>query len=409
MRKVLLVGILLWCSNQLSYSQQTLVSGVPYTQNFDVLGSAGAPWTDNATIVSWYAAYGSSTLSTYNASTGSSSTGSLYSLGASAATERSLGSLNSGTTGAIFYGVRLKNNTASEMQSLTVSFTGEQWRYIKDASAQTLSFSYRVSATAITSLITGTWTDVPELNFTSPNIGSASTGAIDGNAVSNRISLSKTFNVSIPAGSEIMLKFTDTDDSGSDIALGIDDFSVTSFTTLPISLTSFTAKAIDKSILLNWKTASEKDNQKFEVLRSTEDKNFRPIGTIAGSGNSDTEISYSFVDENPYAGINYYQLKQIDNNGASTLSNVISAISKIEAVKITAFASNSSVTANISSPNQTEAEITLFNLGGTNLGSKSIILNKGFNEVIFNQPLMPGVYFFNLVIAGKSTNLKFIN
>lgn len=179
-------------------------------------------------------------------------------------------------------------------------------------------------------------------------------------------------------------------------------------TVLPITLASFTAKAVDKTILLNWKTASEKNNQKFEILRSGDDKTFKVIGTVNGAENSDSEENYSFVDENPYAGTNYYQLKQTDNDGTSTLSNVISAVSKVDVVTITAFAASNSVIVGVNSPNRTGAELTLFDLGGTKLSSKAIVLNTGYNEVVINKALAPGVYFVNLVIAGKSTSLKFI-
>ena len=179
-------------------------------------------------------------------------------------------------------------------------------------------------------------------------------------------------------------------------------------TTLPISLTSFTAKPVDKTILLNWATASENNNQKFEVLRSADGKNFESITTVNGAGNSDMEKYYSLVDENPYSGTNYYQLLQTDFNGSTSTSNVISAKAKVEIMSISAYASGATVSVNVDSPNQTDGEMTLFDMGGRKLDTKSLILNKGYNEVIFNQSLKPGTYFINLISEGKSTNLKFI-
>ncbi|HEX7367611.1 MAG TPA: hypothetical protein VF273_10970, partial [Pelobium sp.] len=107
--------------------------------------------------------------------------------------------------------------------------------------------------------------------------------------------------------------------------LDFDNFVITELATLPISLTSFTAKPVDKSILLNWTTASEKNNQKFEVLKSADGKTFKTIASLDGAINSDVEKKYSFADENPFAGTNYYQLKQTDVDGASSYSNVITA------------------------------------------------------------------------------------
>jgi autotransporter-associated beta strand protein len=179
-------------------------------------------------------------------------------------------------------------------------------------------------------------------------------------------------------------------------------------TVLPISLTSFTAKLIDKTILLNWATASEKNNQKFEVLKSVDGKNFKSIATVNGAGSSDTEKSYSFVDENPYAGANYYQLKQTDFNGTTATSTVISANAKIEDIKLSAYASSNSITININSPNQTDGNIALFDMNGRKLESKNLVLNKGYNEINFGKFLVPGTYFVNLISAGKSISYKFI-
>ncbi|HTN22321.1 MAG TPA: T9SS type A sorting domain-containing protein [Pelobium sp.] len=179
-------------------------------------------------------------------------------------------------------------------------------------------------------------------------------------------------------------------------------------TVLPISLTSFTAKTIDKTILLNWATASEKNNQHFEVLRSADGKSFKSIATVNGTGNSDTEKSYSFVDENPYAGANYYKLKQTDFDGATATSTVISANAKIEGVKLSAYASSNSVIVNINSPNQTDGKIALFDMNGRKLESKNLVLNKGYNEINFGKFIVPGTYFVNLMSGGKSISYKFI-
>lgn len=190
--------------------------------------------------------------------------------------------------------------------------------------------------------------------------------------------------------------------------LDFDNFVISELATLPISLTSFTAKPIDKSILLNWATASEKNNQQFEVLKSADGKSFKAVTTVDGAVNSDTEKAYAFTDENPYSGANYYQLKQTDLDGTSTFSNVIVANAKIDDIKISAYVSNSSVTASVNSPNQTEGQLTLFDMNGRKLEDKTLILNRGFNEIVFSRPLTPGTYFINLVSAGKSTSVKFI-
>jgi len=129
-------------------------------------------------------------------------------------------------TGTSFLGLRIQNNCGVNATAIRIQYTGEQW---SDASgpAQTLSFGYQVSAGDITDLTTGTYTAFAGLNFATPNNGNTNT-ALDGNAVGNRTSLDQTITVSIPSGSEIMLRWVDTNDSGGvEDSLGIDDLTVT--------------------------------------------------------------------------------------------------------------------------------------------------------------------------------------
>jgi hypothetical protein len=87
--------------------------------------------------------------------------------------------------------------------------------------------------------------------------------------------------------------------------------------TLPVSLISFVAKAEGNSVKLNWKTASEKNNNRFEVLKSTDGVTFQLMKQVAGANNSDQINSYQVSDPFPDKE-NYYKLFQIDNDGTAT-------------------------------------------------------------------------------------------
>jgi len=210
---------------QVVLAQVELVNlDTPYTQNFDTLASSGTniPWTNNSTVLGWY-----SNRSTYNASDGSSTTGALYSFGTTGSSERALGSIASGSTYTIYYGVRLRNNTNYAITALDVAYTGEQWRQGGNTNQHVLAFAYRVGDT-VDDLISGTWTGVPALDFVSPITNSgAITGALNGNDPANRRELSATLNVLILPGQEIMLRWMDINDAGNDHGLAIDDLSVT--------------------------------------------------------------------------------------------------------------------------------------------------------------------------------------
>lgn len=93
---------------------------------------------------------------------------------------------------------------------------------------------------------------------------------------------------------------------------------------LPIELLRFTAIRVQKEVHIHWETASEKQNHHFEVERSIEGTSFTTIGTVKGGGNSSIPQKYVFFDPTPVAGINYYRLRQVDTDGKSTLSTIVS-------------------------------------------------------------------------------------
>jgi PKD repeat protein len=91
-------------------------------------------------------------------------------------------------------------------------------------------------------------------------------------------------------------------------------FSSTSCT-LPIELVSFFGEYKAPKTQLKWTTLSETNNDYFTIERSTDGIHYEMLGTVDGAGNSNNPISYSFDDENPFMGTNYYRLTQTDFDG----------------------------------------------------------------------------------------------
>src|ERR1051325_9644669 len=191
------------------------------TQNFDTLASTG---TSSTTPAGWgFAESGTNANTTYTAGTGSSATGDTYSFGATGSTERAFGGLQSGslvpTVGAVFI-----NNTGSAIDSLTISYTGEQWRLGATGRVDRLDFQYSTNATSLSS---GSYIDVNTLDFTAP-VTAGTLGALDGNASANRTIITNTISgLSIPNGATFWIRWASFDASGSDDGLAIDDFSIT--------------------------------------------------------------------------------------------------------------------------------------------------------------------------------------
>lgn len=97
-----------------------------------------------------------------------------------------------------------------------------------------------------------------------------------------------------------------------------------SFVVLTVQFISFTAQKRGESVVLSWKTASERNSSRFEVERSVNGTAFTTIGTVAASGNTSSVVSYSFNDMQPVKGTNFYRLKQVDVDGTFDYSVTVS-------------------------------------------------------------------------------------
>lgn len=92
---------------------------------------------------------------------------------------------------------------------------------------------------------------------------------------------------------------------------------------VPVELTKFSAKATDKTNLLTWQTASERNSEWFEVQRSTEGNLWETKDRLKAAGNSASLKNYVWEDNHPLP-ISLYRLHQIDKNGENTYSKVVS-------------------------------------------------------------------------------------
>lgn len=94
-------------------------------------------------------------------------------------------------------------------------------------------------------------------------------------------------------------------------------------TLLPVELTDFHAILQGEQTLIQWRTTYEINNEGFEVERSPDGKNWEYLDFVNGRGDSYSVQSYGTIDEDPFEGINYYRLKQLDFDGQIEYSGVV--------------------------------------------------------------------------------------
>lgn len=103
---------------------------------------------------------------------------------------------------------------------------------------------------------------------------------------------------------------------------------------LPIELIEFKGYIINSNVLLDWRTATEINCERFDVQRSIDGVTFNTIGFLRGSGNSSTEKKYTYVDKQPLSSA-YYRVKQIDYDGKYTYTPSIYLSPEINEIIIT--------------------------------------------------------------------------
>jgi Secretion system C-terminal sorting domain len=102
-----------------------------------------------------------------------------------------------------------------------------------------------------------------------------------------------------------------------------DDYVVTDLTIIPVELTSFIATDKNGQVVLNWTTATELNNQMFEIERRSSETQYITIGYVDGYGTTTEPQEYSFVDNSSLTGTFFYRLKQIDFGGRYEYSDEI--------------------------------------------------------------------------------------
>jgi hypothetical protein len=177
-------------------------------------------------------------------------------------------------------------------------------------------------------------------------------------------------------------------------------------TPLPVELVYFEAEVEQTAVQLRWATASEVNNDYFQVERSANGIQFDPIGApIDGAGTTTEPLNYEYTDRNPLSGISYYRLKQVDFGGQTTYSKVVP-------IRVGGVASNELLIY----PNPVQGQlqviwggqqdierIRLLDAKGQELSVDAVIDNKQAKVEL--QALTPGVYFLEL-LSGKERKIE---
>jgi hypothetical protein len=186
---------------------------------------------------------------------------------------------------------------------------------------------------------------------------------------------------------------------------------------IPVELTSFTAQLNEHQVVLQWQTATEANNQGFEIERKMGNNKWERIGFVEGHGTTINPQVYMFNDDvsNNNAISFSYRLKQIDYDGSFEYSHEIEVINSItpdEYILSQNYPNpfNPSTTIKFSLPSSGQTSLKIFNDLGEEI---AVLLNKelttGSYEVEWNASGLPsGIYFYQLKTKGFVETKKMI-
>lgn len=165
------------------------------------------------------------------------------------------------------------------------------------------------------------------------NGGGAANDATNSNVtVSGDATLDVTGDINFYEGGSGSNSFLNVEGNGSVSTNNVDDLGSVNITgggtvdnggtVLPVDLLFFKGDLIQNVVVLSWHTASERNNDFFEILRSNNGVDFTTIGRVSGAGTTSEVSEYEFRDTDA-TGTTYYQLRQVDFDGASEEFNII--------------------------------------------------------------------------------------
>jgi hypothetical protein len=184
---------------------------------------------------------------------------------------------------------------------------------------------------------------------------------------------------------------------------------------VPVELTAFTASVNGRNVTLNWTTATETNNQGFEIERNS-GNGFQNVGYVAGFGTSTEPHSYSFLDASLSEGTHSYRLKQLDFDGTFEYFDAIEV--DIAIPDVFALAQNypnpfnPSTKIDFSLAVDSRVSLKVFDILGQEVANLvNTNLAAGSHNVDFNASLLnSGVYFYRIEATGidgtNFTNVK---
>ncbi len=185
------------------------------------------------------------------------------------------------------------------------------------------------------------------------------------------------------------------------------------FNTLPVIWSSFGAVKQDEIVEIDWSTSQESNNNYFRVMRAAATGDWEELGTVNAVGHSETRQSYSFNDYAPQKGINRYKVVQVDNDGRTSETEVVSLQFELDEQfawkHVGPVPTVDQLTMSFVSSSAQPVQLAIFNLRGQKVFEKSIDGIYGLNRLSIDiSAFEAGAYYLKLNCSTGTLTKKIV-
>jgi len=188
--------------------------------------------------------------------------------------------------------------------------------------------------------------------------------------------------------------------------LSIDDISVFKYNTNVLPVTGLTISALKNynSVTISWKTLSEINTDRFEVLKADDGVSFKSIATVLAKGSASF---YNYNDVGTFAATAYYKIKQLDKDGRFKYSKVVSVDNKPkQSLKV--YNSKGFLNITYTSTINKKTTLCIYDVNGRVVMSKNIVLVNSINKITIPHNLINGAYILTINEMVNSVSSKFL-
>ena len=160
---------------------------------------------------------------------------------------------------------------------------------------------------------------------------------------------------------------------------------------------------------LEFVVASQVNNDYFTIERSVDAYKWNEVGVIAGEGNTNTQVTYNWTDDNPFNGVSYYRLAQTDYDGTTKRFDPIAVSCESSVTGYSVYPNPANDILNIdielTSYQGNDVEIEIVDINGRVIQSQNAQLDRGYNHLEVDLSEIPsGLYMINF--AGTKNYIK---